>query len=446
MRELNKKTISALALLAFAAGMTIASPSKRGICYNDLNLSEVTALTSGNVSWGYNWYVSDYRDGIGTDKFLFAPMMWGGGEDFEERLSLTDEYLTKHPEAKYLLGFNEPMMKNAYGGCDMTPHTAALLWPQVEALAEKHGVSLVSPALTWGFEPLTEDGKIYVAPEDWFNQWIDEYKKLYEKEPRFDYLALHSYMDYPSAVMWFCDTYYDMYKKPILLTEFCAWESENHEPHKTALGQLESMSQKVESLDANEHVAGYNWFMSHASVDKIPFNSIFKKKGADGTMTELGWVYVHQSTLNKEKYFSLGETIPAYAYASSSNYNETLGEKPQDGARFETSLGVRRNTDKKTLKTIPLELSCFRNGRFANYQIESTSDGDKKLTLRYMSDGEETIYVFVDGEKVLRFDLPIAKKWKENTVTLPLASGKHTLMLKSEGGAKNVKLVTLKIE
>ncbi|MBP3773084.1 MAG: hypothetical protein J6I53_10415 [Treponema sp.] len=417
-------------------------PSKRGLCYNELTAGELAVLKAGKVTWGYNWAPGDATEGIGGGKFAFMPMIWGAGEDFEDMFSKAEEYLASHPEAEFLLGFNEPMMKNAYGGCDLTPHDAAVLWVRLEELAKKYGLALVSPALTWGFEPLTGDGKVYGAPEEWMDAWAAEFKALHGREPHYDYVALHSYMDYPSAVMWFCDHYSAYFKKPVLLTEFCAWDSDqNQTPHKSPEGQISSMTQKVEALESDENVAGYAWFMSHAEVDKVPFNSVFLKKGGNGAMTYLGTIYVNQSALDKSRWYATGEQIPAYCYVSSSNYNTTVGEKAEDGVRFNTPLGISVNTDKKSAETIPLELGDFTSRRFADYQVRVDASKDYKLTLRYQADKEQQLFVSSDGKEIFHGVLKPSKKWREATFTVPLEKGEQIIQLKSLGNAKSAKIV-----
>lgn len=446
--EIKKlKKMFALTFFVSAAFSFFALPAKRGLCYNELNEAELSALKEGGVAWGYNWAGSEENPEIGGDAFAFMPMVWGGGEDFEDMFSKAEAYLSSHPEAEFLLGFNEPMMKNQYGGCDMTPHEAALLWPRLEKLAEKYKVALVSPALTWGFEPLTGDGKIYVAPEDWMNAWAEEYKALYGRLPHYDYLALHSYMDYPSAVMWFCNHYSAYFNKPVLLTEFCAWDSDqNQTPHKSEQGQISSMSQKIEALDANENVAGYAWFMSHAEVTKVPYNSVFIQKGADGKMTRLGKIYSHQSRLDKKKIFTNGDIIPACSYVSSSNYNTTVGEKAEDGVRFNTPLGIDLNSDKKSEKNIPLEIGDFTSRRFASYLVNVAESKTYTLTVRYQSDKEQQLFVTAGGKEVLHGLLKPVKKWSQASFEISLEEGEQIIQLKSLGNAKSVKLVWFSIK
>jgi hypothetical protein len=202
------------------------------------------------------------------------------------------------------------------------------------------------------------------------------------------------------------------------------------------------MAQKVEALEANPNVAGYAWFMSHAEVSKVPFNSIFLAKGADGSLTELGKIYLQQSRLDKSRWFTAGERIPAYCYVSSSNYNTTVGEKGEDGVRFNTPLGIAVNTDKKTEKIIPLEIGDFTSRRFADYQLRIEESKTYKLTLRYQADKEQQFFVNADGKEILHSVLVPAKKWTEASFNIQLEEGEHILQLKSLGNAKSVKIVS----
>ncbi|MCR5218274.1 glycosyl hydrolase [Treponema sp.] len=426
--------------------------SKRGLCYNSLSEKERSCLENSNVSWGYNWYQNPGDSGLGPEKAVdFLPMIWGGGEDFEDMIKRTEEYLFTHKNVKCILGFNEPMMKKQYGGCELTPAEAAEKWPQLESLALKFNTKLASPALTWGFEPLS-DGIVYGSPEMWMDTFIEEYKKLNKgKEPHYDYLALHSYMDYPSAVMWFCSTYGSRYNKKVLLTEFCAWDQDQNQiPHQDKYEQISSMTQKVEAMDSEDIVAGYAWFMSHAQVKNIPYNSIFTKINSKGKLTELGQVYLYMTDVSKDKLYKTEQIIPACAYSSSSNYNREKGNKCDDGERFNTPVGIACASDKKNkkiFKEIPLELGNFKNKRFASYKVEIPADGDYKFTLRILTDDEEAYAVSCDGIMIAEKVIPSTKaKWKDIELEGQLTKGIHQIKISTEGNAKKAKFYWFKIE
>ena len=449
---MKKLFTAALLLSGTVLSFCLPSPSKRGMCYNSFTEDEVKVLEDSNITWAYNWYQNPGKDKIGPDhKIEFMPMIWGAGEDFDDMVTRTKEYLAANKNIKCLLGFNEPMMKAQYGGCALTPKEAAEKWPVLEQIAEEYKVELAGPALTWGFEPLS-DGKIYGAPEAWMDEFISEYKKLNKnREPRYDYIVLHSYMDYPSAVMWFCSTYGNRYNKKVLLTEFCAWDQDpNQIPHQDKNEQITAMTQKVEAMDTEEIVEGYAWFMSHAEAEKIPYNSVFTKKGSDGSLTDLGKVYLYMTDVSRNRTFTTKEIIPAYEYASSSNYNTTVGEKCDDGLRFNTPVGIMPATDrgdKKLYKKIPLELGNFSNKRFANYKVNIPSSKKYTVSLRIMTDREELYIISADGKEIVQKEIPSTKgKWKTVTLEAELNEGIQEIQIKTLGNARTAKFYWFTIE
>lgn len=441
-----KKHLSLFTALTFTLALSAQDlTSKRGICYNDFTEKEISVLEKSNVTWGYNWYQDSGSSRIGPENtFDFLPMVWGGGSDFEDMIRRADIYLSSHKNVKCLLGFNEPMMKEQYGGCNLTPKDAAEKWPLLEELAEKYNVKLTSPALTWGFEALS-DGIVYGSPEHWLDTFIEEYKKLNEgKAPHFDYLALHSYMDYPSAVMWFCSTYGKRYGKKVLLTEFCAWDQDpNQRPHQDKDEQISSMTQKVEAMDTEDLVEGYAWFMSHAEVDKIPYNSVFTKKGSKGTLTELGKVYLYMTDVSKSKVYKTNEIIPAYAYSSSSNYNKEVGNKCDDAERFTSPVGIASATDKKDkklFKSIPLELADFSNKRYANYKINIPEEKNYTVSLRLLTDSQNFYTISCDGKVLTEELIPSTNnKWQTVDIECLLPEGEHEIKISVEGNTKKSK-------
>lgn len=264
---------------------------RRGLCYNALNAAEVEALSGSQVRWLYNWHYecSPEEDAMFMEADLdYVPMAWGAQWDEEAMRA----YYGRHPGARYLLGYNEPNMGEDFGGCFMTPAEAARDWERLERVAEDFGLELVSPALTYSGVTL-RDGKLYSSPREWMDAFIEEYKALHGgRAPRYDYLAIHSYMNWPQAVEGFCREYYGIYGKRIWLTEFCAWEFDNGPQIESMRAQTDSMKEKLLFLDRWEGIFRYSWFMSHGATDTVPYNSVFVRKGGDGTLTSLGKEYL----------------------------------------------------------------------------------------------------------------------------------------------------------
>ncbi len=272
---------------------------KKGLCFNHLNQAEVTALVRGenSVKWLYNWGTRPSKEEEALFKkqgILFVPMQWGLSSP--KSLSELREYYKNHPECKYLLGYNEPNLKTAGdGGSEITPERAAADWKNLEDIAREFNLELVGPALQYSGATLS-DGKKYDTPSKWMDAFILAYKKKYGREPRYDYFALHCYMNWAGAQAGYINEHARKYGKRIWLTEFCAWEYNNGGQNESMEKQISSMKEKLRDLEANAAVFKYAWFMSHGNAASIPFNSIFEAgnstKDGDGTLTELGKEYI----------------------------------------------------------------------------------------------------------------------------------------------------------
>lgn len=224
MKNLLNISVLALAIASSLTANAFDTPrsTKRGFGENTMSYTaDLQALARG-CSWWYDWGTTppnSLASLVGKDKLIeFAPMTWNATYNIEELRT----YYKVHPGDKYLLGFNEPNFK---AQSNMTPTQAAQAWPKLESLADELGLKLVAPALNYP-DGAINDGVKY-QPTEWMDAFIAAYKKLYNKEPRIDYLALHCYMDYASAVKSYVDNFATRYGKQVWLTEFCSWESQS---------------------------------------------------------------------------------------------------------------------------------------------------------------------------------------------------------------------------
>lgn len=411
--------------------------SKRGICYNELSANQINLLSGKNVSWAYNWGKTSENPYIdANEKLTYAPMFWGGASD--EDIELVRNYIKANPSVKYILGFNEPNMGNAQGGCAMLPSTAAALWPKLEALAEECNVALVSPAMTYsGYNFGTEENEIiYGTPESWLDEFISEYKKNNEgKEPRMDYIALHSYMAWPSAIIWYCENYAKMYNKPILLTEFCAWHDEG--VPITENWQAQKLAQKIEAMDKNPYIAGYAWFKADGTVNERPWNSLFTENNEN--LSLCGLIYQHLGSNDANKWFEENKGIPAVSYISSSNYDMEKGKTADDGEKFENPLEFEKSTDSESQKQIPLIITNFKKNDYMNYQIEVSETGMYDLIFRYSSTKDK--YLKINTE-IFNFK-STAGKWKTYKISIKLQKGQQILKVQSNGSDTGLNLAWL---
>ena len=351
--------LSTIALLTtFMVGSANTPKSfKRGFGENTLYyVEDLQALMPGN-SWFYNWgnepsaQVADY---IGSEKGIeFIPQAWSNYDENKLRA-----YYAAHPNDKYLLGFNEP---NFPDQANMLPTEAAEKWHSLEAFAKENGLILIGPAMNYAGSPL-KDGKVW-GPYEWMDAFIAAYKSKYGTEPHFDYTAVHAYMDKADQVMTLVDGFAEKYGKKVWLTEFCAWES----PDITAEKQQEYMIGKVKALEMSNNVYRYAWFKAR-NANKYPFYNLLyypTKKIAKGTLTDLGFAYVHMSTFDKEKFYALGEAVPANYFVDCNL------------SRIQESADPRARLLDKT------ELYMNANNLSATYQFDVPEAGTYKLVLRY---------------------------------------------------------------
>ena len=407
------------------------SLSKRGICFNDLSEQAVNALTAGNkVVWAYNWGSSENSELYGPGKALeYYPMSWGTGGG-----SNIDAYIAANPGVQIVLGYNEPNMGGSEGGCSTTPKAAAKKWPEIESLAEKYGVKIGSPAMT--YSGATVGGKVYGTPESWLDEFINYYYDMYGKEPKFDYIVLHSYMNWSSAVIEYCNKYAKYYGKPVLLTEFCSWEYGDNKwaditQAMTASNykfQQRQMVQKLEGMDHNDYVAGYAWFKADGENSKIPWNSLIAED--KNSLSTAGKIYAYLSNANGSKYWNEGEIIPCYEYISSSNFNMEASDPYSTWFDFEDS------TDSETAGSIPLQISNFSKNRFVNYLISPSSQASYKLTLHYKSSVSQTFEIYSDSTKLTSKTVDSTNgEWKNIVFEVNLSAGNQTLKIKATGTA-----------
>jgi len=253
-----------------------AKSAKRGIAYDLASAEDIAALAPG-VSWWYAWGLkpsagvpADFRTRYGMD---FHPMLWNGNFDAAE----VESYLQAHPDIQHLLLLNEP---NLGDQANLTPAQAAQLWPRYESVAQRTGVKLVGPAMTWGTLPGFAD------PVVWLDAFYAEYRAANgNRDPRIDHLAFHWY-DYGLAAQL---DRLKKYGKSIWVTEFANWHSQADGAQiDTVARQKAQMSEMVAICESRSDVFRYAWFTGRWSPDPHHTSLL----AARGELTELGRHYV----------------------------------------------------------------------------------------------------------------------------------------------------------
>ena len=405
--------------LAFAAFSLMAEAAgdqksfKRGFGENQLYyVEDLKALLPGN-SWYYDWGVepqSQVAQYVGKENGLeFIPMIWNGNYDVEKLRA----YYKAHPEDRTILGFNEP---NFPDQAALLPSEAAEKWRSLEELAKELNLTLVGPAMNYAGSPL-KDGKTW-GPYEWMDAFIAAYKEKYGTEPHYDYTAVHAYMDRADAVMSLVDGFAEKYGKKVWLTEFCAWESQS----LTAEQQQEYMIAKLRALELSDNVYRYAWFKAR-NANKYPYYNLLyypTKTIKAGTLTDLGFAYVHMSTFDRTKFFDLNEAIPANSFVDCNL------------KRLQESADPRARVLDKT------ELYLGANNLSATYQVNVPEAGTYKLIVRYAREEDDLksrINVLDANGNTLasRIELEPTKGWTNyvaKTIDVTLPAGQQSITIK----------------
>lgn len=244
------------------------SACKRGVAYGfdpAGGAADLGALAPG-VTWFYNWASSPPRTVAADFERLgveFVPMLWNGNFTVEDAVK-------KIPaSAKYLLGFNEP---NFHSQANMTPAQAAARWPDVEAVAARRNLEIVSPAVNF-----CGGGCNVTNPVDWMDQFFAACQGC-----KIDYVAIHWYACDGPALTWYLNQF-RKYDRPIWLTEFSCADQGVQPVSK----QQSYMKAALEILEGDPDVFRYAWFAGRA--DNVANVDLL---GATGALTALGSDYV----------------------------------------------------------------------------------------------------------------------------------------------------------
>ena len=266
-----------LGLLSAGSAPAQTKSAKRGVAYGYHSAADMRALAPG-LSWWYNWSpvpdagVTSVYQGLGME---FVPMQWN--KDLNGATVTADALAARIPAgAKYLLGFNEPNFRRQ---SNLTPKQAAALWPVLQEVARRKNLKLVSPALNYCGDCVSENGVTYYSPTQYLDAFFAACPTC-----QVDYIAVHTYV---CDVRWLRDKIGELkkYNKPIWLTEFSCGDM----PHDqiTLDGQKKYMTDAVAYLESEPAVFRYSWFAGRNN--EIPYINLL---GADGQLTALGQLYV----------------------------------------------------------------------------------------------------------------------------------------------------------
>jgi hypothetical protein len=275
--------------------------SKRGVAGDMLDVNDCNNV-SNYLTWFYNWANTPNAGvtNISQSYIEYCPMLWNGTWNAAN----LNTYLTAHPEVKYLLTFNEP---NLTSQSNMTPAQAAALWPQVEAIASTYNLKIVSPAMTYCPSGCIAGYTGSGIP------WLDAF---FAACPgcKVDYIALHIYDTWLYGFEGNVGnnvTGYKKYGKPIWITEF-AQQGLNS---SSVAQHADLMVDAVGYMEKDTMIFRYAWFIARSSPTAETQDVLGQ---TTGTYTNLGLIYSHMSSYDKNYYHTVNNIIEAEYYIDKS--------------------------------------------------------------------------------------------------------------------------------
>ena len=377
---------------------------KRGVAYGYHSEQDMAAFSSG-ISWWYNW--ATQPETTAADIHLqygvnYVPMAWNGG--FREQEII--DWLEEHPEAEYILGWNEP---NFIVQANMTPSKAAAEWPRLEAIAQRFGLKIVSPALNFCDVCVSDNGVTYTHPIQYFDDFFAACSNC-----QVDAIAIHAYMGTIEAFEWYVNLF-RKYNRPIWMTEFCNWEN-----NPTLDDQKKFLIHAVDYMENDPQVERYAWFIGRSQG--FPYNTLLEPES--GKLSALGKIYVNMPVHDPATYSKIPGVIEAEDYGR------------MKGIRLEYTTDVEGF----------LHVSEIHNGDFLEYSIDVQKAGDYKIIFRVAGMANtHRVEIMIDEvyHSEISFQTNGTQRWEDKETTVNLPEGKHVLKVKIASGGFYLNRITL---
>jgi len=364
---------------------------KRGVGYGYHSAADMNTASEG-ISWWYNWSSEPdmaIRTTYATYDVDFTPQAWNASG-----INGVNLWVSQDNKVKYLLGFNEPNFKTQ---ANMTPTQAAAAWPQLQAIADQYSLKLVSPAVNYCGDCVSENGIVYYSPFDWLDDFFTTCVGC-----RVNYIALHWYGGGNSMTGYINDA--RKYGKPIWVTEFANWES-----GVTAQGQKSYLAGTTNFLERDPDIYRYSWFIGRTSSGSAtyPYIDLY---GANGKMTDLGQLYLD---------------IPVY---DSSFVNEIPGRIEAEEYYLQNGVFAELTDDADGV----MNVGYTDAGDWLKYKISVAESGAYQFTTRYAATAAGKFDVYIDDERkatIYTSNTNGWQSWASVTNPISLEAGEHMLKI-----------------
>jgi Glycosyl hydrolase catalytic core len=356
--------------VSFIRVLPVQNTKKKGACTQNDILPD-----SLKTSWFYDWGTND-TSAVNRE---YALMAWGTGWVTEAKI---DGYISK-PRVTSLLTFNEP---DNTGQANIIVANALPLYKKLL----RAGYRMGSPAPTEG---------------EWDN-WLLDFMKLTEQDTtRVDYIAIHWYdwgnwlsagnaspnvNDVLNRLKNYINNVYNLYKKPIWLTEF------NCNVNRTAQTHKDFMAIALPYLDSDPRIERYSYFFE----DHIP-------ELVGGALSDIGKLYANHAsvpaiTQNIVDTRSASPGLVSWNTAAISGGGQSVAEfMPTFTAPNLTVVsGLQRGTGTSFSPT-SVSNGFWGNNGFARLTAQHGIDSNKILTFRLQSaNGKNVSYTSIDSFKI----------------------------------------------
>ena len=405
---MNRIIICLFATFLFVGhGFSQVKSKKRGLAYGYHSEADMAAISKG-LSWWYNWSSKPENSVVnvfGSYGMDFVPMAWNGSFNETELRN----YYKAHPEAKYLLGFNEP---NFTSQANMTPKQAAAIWPRLEAIAADYNLEIIGPAVNYCDKCIAVDGDTIWSPIEYLDLFFEACPDC-----KVDYIGVHNYMCYSGALSSYIDGF-KKYGKKIWLTEFACWDQASIDVEM----QKSYLMGAIDLLEADTMIFRYSWFTGNRS-GAFPHMDIFKKES--GQLTELGELYVNYYPVHDTAiYYSVPARIEAEDYNSMSGIS-TEGTKDFDGM---ANVGYIDAKD------------------WLNYHVDVAETADYYIYVRVASNSAIKMELKEGSSILAAYDIPSTggwQNWKTLVQKVNLTKGKHILQVYAPTGGFNMNWINI---
>jgi hypothetical protein len=381
--------------------------TKRGIAYGYHSEADMATISKG-ISWWYNWYyqpestVASVYKNYGMD---FVPMAWG--KSFNEA-GLRNFYAS-HPDAKYLLGFNEP---NFMSQANMKPSEAAALWPKLEKIARDFGLKIVGPAVNYSGDGVTENGVTYSNPITYLDAFFAACPNC-----QVDYIAVHNYMCYSGALSDYINQF-KKYNKPIWLTEFACWDQATI----TLDMQKGLVMGAIDFLESEPMVFRYSWFTGDRKGGS-PYISLFDSQS--GNLTELGQLYINYNPIHDPTSYT---PIPARLEAES--YSAMSG------------IAIEATKDISGIANV----GWIDANDWIEYNIDVPTSGEYTVSFRISANASTNLELRENNTTIQTLQVSATggwQSWKTLQTNISLTTGRHKLRIFTNKGMFNLNWLEL---